>query len=735
VIPETIPYRRLLLALCVVWALLNFNVLFMGRVLPWDAIDQFYPTVFFNAHALRSGQWPWWNPYIYGGYAQIGDPQGMMFSPLLMAWMLLREAPGAVWFSWGVLLHLLAGGAAMLDLLRRHGTNALGSLVGATVFMAGGVAASRLEHAPIVVAYAYVPIVLLAVRHLLARPSAWRGCLLGLAAGAMVTHLVQVTYLFVLMIAAYAAVAVGRQWIRDTAPRRWSLCVALAVSLVVALIVGLPQLAFSWAAMSLSNRTALPLSLATAGSLDLRTFAFLLYPNAFNGLRDMAHAPVDVVDGFLYIGVVPLLALYALKRAWANASSRRWLAFFAVVAVAACGYMLGTHTPLYGWLYGWMPGLTHFRRPADAAYLLNFALAFVTGIAASRIDLQSRREMTVLLVVATVWLAILAVSMHHGSSFVCVVVAGFALWRLRRPGSDWRAVVWLMAVLVADYRSFNLNGTFNETANGAARFARNPAVNYLSERLSSGKHGIPDRITTRNTNTIWDNTVATVGLASTQGYNPLRYALYEAWYGARESSSAPAANAPYNADPASRLDDLLGVRYIVVGHRTDLPPYTPPPRYRKVQATRDVDIWRSERVYPRFLNPVRAQWLAAGEKPGIAAFEATDFAASVWLTPRDNEDFAARTTAMASCAGVVAVDLQSATHTRIDLLTRSTAPGWIVAGELDYPGWEAEIDGEPLHIHRANGVFRAVCVPAGDHRLSFTFRPWRMVSYAWNHRP
>lgn len=43
-----------------------------------------------------------------------------------------------------VLLHLLLmGGIAMLAFLRKCNTNAAGSLIGATVYMAGGVAASR----------------------------------------------------------------------------------------------------------------------------------------------------------------------------------------------------------------------------------------------------------------------------------------------------------------------------------------------------------------------------------------------------------------------------------------------------------------------------------------------------------------------------------------------------------------------------------------------------------------
>jgi hypothetical protein len=634
----------------------------------------------------------------------------------------------------GVLLHLLLGGAAMLDVLRRHGANALGCLLGATVFMAGGVAASRLEHTPCVIAYAYVPVVLLCLRHLLDAPSLWRGLILGLAAGAMVTQLVQITYLFALMIAAYTAVVVVRWWPREVARRRLTLVLALVVATIVALIIGLPQLVFSWAALSLSNRTALPLSLATAGSLEWRTFAFLVFPNAFDALRDTAHAPVDVVESFLYIGVLPLLALFGLKRAWLGGSQRHVLIFFGFVAALAGFYMLGTHAWLYGWLYTWMPGLVHFRRPADAAYLLNFALAFVSGLAASRIDLQSRRELTIVLAITTCWLAVLAASMHHGSAFVCAGVAVVALWQVRRTGTHWRTIVWLLAVIVADYRSFNLNGTFNETPDGAARFVQSAAVRYLSDHLSPGQMGLAERFATRNTYATWDNTGIVAGIASTQGYNPLRYALYESWYGARENSNAPPGDAPYNADPANRLDDLLGVRYLVVGHRPDRAPLTPSHHYQLVQAGKDVDIWRNDTAYGRFLNPTMTRSLAVDELPGADAFRDTDFARTLWLTPRDNEDLMTGRADSVACRGVVGVSVRNVSHTRIELDTRSTRAGWVVAGDIDYPGWEAQLDGESLAVHRANGMFRAVCVPPGVHRLSFAFHPWRLVAYAWQRR-
>ncbi|WP_331543312.1 hypothetical protein [Luteibacter sp.] len=256
---ENPSFRQLLMVLCGIWAALHFNVLFGKQVLPWDAIDQFYPTVYFNAHTLRSGLVPWWNPYIYAGYPQIGDPQGMMFSPLLMGWMLLRQDPGAVWFDWGVLLHVLMGGAAMLALLRRYGGNALGWLLGATVFMAGGVAASRLEHTPDVIAYAYVPVVLLALRQFLDEPRGRRGLILGVAAGAMVTQLVQITYLFVLVIVVHAAIGTVRRWAAYDLRRRRGWYAGVAVALAMASAIGLPQLLVGWQPPVLRYRGGMPL--------------------------------------------------------------------------------------------------------------------------------------------------------------------------------------------------------------------------------------------------------------------------------------------------------------------------------------------------------------------------------------------------------------------------------------------------------------------------------------------
>ena len=730
------PALSLALALAGLWLLLYASLLFGNHVLPWDAIDEFYPTVYFNAHSLRMGLAPWWNPYVYSGYPQIADPQGMLFSPLMMAWMLLRQSPGAHWFTWAVLLHLLVGGLAMLGLMRRSGANGFGALLGAMVFMAGGVAASRLEHVPLVLAYAYAPVALLALRHFLAAPGLARGALFGVAAGAMSTQLVQVAYLFALAIGAYAIAALAWHWPRYATRERRRCAAGLAAACLLASAIALPQLIFSWAYLDLSNRTEVPLAAAATSSLPLRSLYSLLLPNAWHALSGPYTGPADRVAAYFYIGVLPLLLLPGLAPAWRQPAQRRQILFFSASAAVAILYMLGLHTPLYGWLYDWMPGLKHFRRPSDAAYLLNFSVAILAGLAASHFRLDSRRHVGVLLAIATAWLVLASLQLRgtearwQARSLIAATFAALAWWRLRRPGSTARTAAWLLLLLVADYGCFNLNGSLNRGPDVARYFMRYDAASFLVHAQRTDPGLLPPRIEPVDAHVIWDNYVVLRGLASTQGYNPLRYALYDHWYGARDNGNLPRVDTPYNPSPASTLSDLLGVTYLVRGRSAGPSHGSPPPGYLPVFAGKDVDIWRNTRAYPRVLTPLRAILLQPAAMPAPATFAHTDFRDDTWLTPRDADD--ARTAGMAAetCTGRLQAISARHSPTRVAIRTRGTAAGWLVLGDLDFPGWQADVDGRPVPIHRANGMFRAVCVPAGEHTVAFTFHPWGMVAAA-----
>ena len=58
-------------------------------------------------------------------------------------------------------------------------------------------------------------------------------------------------------------------------------------------------------------------------------------------------------------------------------------------------------------------------------------------------------------------------------------------------------------------------------------------------------------------------------------------------------------------------------------------------------------------------------------------------------------------------------------------------PGYLFTGDAYYPGWEAELDGRPVPLYRANLAFRAVYVPEGTHTVEFRFEPVSVRAGLW----
>ena len=55
--------------------------------------------------------------------------------------------------------------------------------------------------------------------------------------------------------------------------------------------------------------------------------------------------------------------------------------------------------------------------------------------------------------------------------------------------------------------------------------------------------------------------------------------------------------------------------------------------------------------------------------------------------------------------------------------TRAAQDRFLVTSEANYPGWRAYLDGAEVPIIQTNVAFRGVRIPAGEHRVTFRFRP------------
>jgi hypothetical protein len=74
------------------------------------------------------------------------------------------------------------------------------------------------------------------------------------------------------------------------------------------------------------------------------------------------------------------------------------------------------------------------------------------------------------------------------------------------------------------------------------------------------------------------------------------------------------------------------------------------------------------------------------------------------------------------------VEIVRYTTTEAEMEVHASRDAILVFSDSYYPGWIGEIDGSPTTIYRANITQRAVVVPAGEHRVSFRFRPTSVVA-------
>ena len=87
--------------------------------------------------------------------------------------------------------------------------------------------------------------------------------------------------------------------------------------------------------------------------------------------------------GLVYLGAIPLLLIVAgLVR---GVLFERPIRFFTIALVVVLLYALGWYTPAFRVMYEVLPGVSFYRRPADAVFLIGALGAVLAGYVASRL--------------------------------------------------------------------------------------------------------------------------------------------------------------------------------------------------------------------------------------------------------------------------------------------------------------------------------------------------------------
>ncbi|MGF1501842.1 MAG: hypothetical protein ACFBSD_08490 [Paracoccaceae bacterium] len=693
-------------ALARVWLAFAWPWLAGGQIIPWDAKAHFYPMIRFVARAVAEGESVLWSPYHYGGFPMIADPQSMILTPSFWPAILAGPDPSLALVDAVHLAHLLAAGLAVMAFGRLRGWGPAAALAAGLTAMLAGPVTLRLEHMLMTVSYMWLAVALWRLEALLLRGGLWRGAVFGLVLGILLIDRNHVAYLGAWVLFLYAAV---RIWpLRADRIGPMALGGALALALAAVPVLLLLQLA------GLSNRPGFGLADASAGSMPPAAFASALMPELFGSFEAGGRhwgpgsaawgGELAVFRGMvhLYCGVLAVAAVLwgvATGALW-RGERRFWLALSGGLAV----YALGRYTPVFGVLYDVVPGVDLFRRPSDALIPLGLALAILTGglvDAAIRGDRTPTRTglaaASVLLLAAMGSVAAIALSRGESADLAAALLRlgiGLALTLTFLAGAPRRraaafAVPGLLALQAVDLATAHSGPHQNTLPPTHARLLEAPEtaphLAELQRRLAEpDPTGVPWRVEILGIGTSLQNFGQAAGVQSLLGYNPIRLrAFEEAIAPGHQNSAAPKRNfGDRMTSYQSPLARSLGLRYLLTGRSADaIDPAFAPDRARLIG------------IYDR--PDERKAWL----------YELPDAEPRARLSP----------------AGTVQVTRYG--HAEIRLETACPAPCRLVLREFVYPGWEVWVDGRRAPLETEDGLFRAVDLPGGAHRVRFVFRP------------
>lgn len=412
-----------------------------------DLIGYHFPMKHIVREAVRSGEFPYWNPLYSAGQPLAANPAYELFYP--PQW-LVYVLPYAYAFQLHIILHFVIAAIGVFFLIRTFGVKPLPSAIGAAAFVFSGPYLSLSAKLPILFAVSWMPLVLLLVKRLLDAFSIRRLFAAAAVAGVQLIigepTMVMQTWALIGAFALYRMIKT-RGWRSIALP-------VIACGVLAALIAAVQIVpAIDFARDTVRSR-GLPFRFASNWSFPFERLEELPMPQLFWHVNGNDSQPAmrtlyrDRIVPFLsnvYCGV--FFVVLAIAGIFAAIRGRWWfLTIFGASVIVA----MGDHTPLLQLLYD--AGLVNaIRYPEKFILAGTLALAIWSAIVVEKLidgDASTTRSAWL---VAAIWtaIAIVAALTANDRAYFWAIVARAAAVLIALLLLRGRRATWSVTLLVA----------------------------------------------------------------------------------------------------------------------------------------------------------------------------------------------------------------------------------------------------------------------------------------------
>jgi len=658
----------------------------------------FEPYAVFLRENLLQGQLPWWNPHASLGRPFLADLQSFALYPVTLLNLVFGVTIGMAMATW------IHGALALLGfarLIRSHHAHGIAIWVGGTILLFSAPWLARMQAGSInlVFGLCYLPLVLDLSRRLVREPN--RRTLTSLAlvwALQLASGHPQAFWISVMGASAYilgfaptgpwrgAAVTLGRSW---------GLMVLAGISALGLMGLGLVPLA---GMVAESNRAESSMEFSALFAIaPNQWFSLVLAPSR----EFAANWEYDTRIGFVGL----LGGVLALRR-WRDPSVR------GLITMGVFGGLIaaGESTPVFGWLYHVLPGLSGFRIPARAGVLIVLALAIAATVLAGRIHTKNApgspaTRLPYLVSGGTLLVSLVAYFAPQASLGWLVTQAGLVLittlgWyalleRHRKTGAGI-----LIGIVVVDL-TMTLVGqkSLPEAPTLFKRYDVEEMVVAALEAKDLHRQPAPPRVSIR-WELLRENSGMVHGFSTATGFESLT--LDRVWTYLHRAAGVDPDHA-FNTSPPDSIyfaTDQLGSLSLNIS----LPRDGVVLRINELPDPRAFVVGQAARV-EHWVDAVDA--MVAGHPIHEVALVESGMAPNLDLDP-DATQGSARITGFSL--------------NQIQVEVTSPGPGILVLKEAWYPGWSASVNGIDQKCFPVNGWMRGVAIPAGASQVELRYR-------------